>query len=76
MIEFWQIMLIIFIMWLIYGLTKPVIKPSINDILFKKHIEDEILILLKREKQDGLNQIFFPKYFHNPLQAVDNDILK
>ncbi len=76
MIEFWQLMLIVLIIWLLYGITKPIVKPTVTDILFKKHVEDEIRILLKREKQNGLNQIFFPRYFQNPYQAIDNKLLK
>lgn len=57
MIEFWQIMLIIFAMWIVWGLTKPVIKPTVTDKLFKKRIEEEINEFLLERKRRGFGLV-------------------
>ena len=55
MMELWQLMAIGFLLWGVYSLTKPIVKPTCLDKQFKKMLEDEIkeLQLSSKSKLGG-----------------------
>lgn len=55
--EFWHIMLAFFVMWFIYSMSKPIVRPSIIDIRFKRMIERQIDEGLKYKTHHGFDSI-------------------
>jgi hypothetical protein len=46
-------------MWAIYSFTKPIVRPTISDIRFKRHLEHEIEELENRKIRNGLQSLTF-----------------
>lgn len=65
LIELWHLMLIGLSMWLIYGFTKPIVRPTINDIRFKKMVQKEIDNLVEYRTHHGLDPIIHTQHFMN-----------